>query len=123
MSDTSGRPQQPTGSVKQPTDRGLPAAADDDTEGHGVGRQFPSPPSVRLGRGGFVRGDGTPADLVDDGEDTEGHRIRPDGALPSGGRIGPGEKLLRGDGTPADFLDDRDTEGHLQFGRRAGGGE
>jgi hypothetical protein len=53
-----------------------------DTEGHAIRPQQPGPPAVvrRIGPGehgigpgeGFIRGDGTPADFLDD-RDTEGH--------------------------------------------------
>ena len=55
--------------------------AEQDTEGHALRPQVPAPPGVKgvgpgekgIGPGeGFIRGDGTPADFLDD-RDTEGH--------------------------------------------------
>ncbi|HEU0236794.1 MAG TPA: hypothetical protein VFR14_10180 [Candidatus Limnocylindrales bacterium] len=55
---------------------------DGDTEGHALRPQVPGPPAVarKMGPGehgigpgeSFIRGDGTPADFLDD-RDTEGH--------------------------------------------------
>jgi len=79
-------------------------------------------PARAVGRVGpgeqLIRGDGTPADFLDD-RDTEGHRAASSARAIE---LGPGEQLIRGDGTPADFLDDRDTEGHVELRRLPGDG-
>lgn len=73
---------EPDGGGESSEDFGPAGDGEADTEGHALRPQVPGPPAVvrRMGPGehgigpgeGFIRGDGTPADFLDD-RDTEGH--------------------------------------------------
>lgn len=114
MSDNNWKPN-PVGTDTDPGE-GLGPLSERDAEGHRMGpgeQAFPNQPGPgeRLGPGEqLLRGDGTPADYLDD-RDTEGHldlRRRPAG----GGELSDGSTdLLRGDGTPADFIRGDGTPG------------